>query len=158
MPDLSLNHLHAVSGVGPATLRAFAAAGYNSLKEMEGVTLDQLTAIPGVGQTTAQAILDFLSSNTASADPVQAYRHDATRKNIPAAGLAGQGKVAKAPPTRYFYDPHLPPILRFDQTGNADCLSPLLEKAGQVKLSAEDVQLLDEALRNRQPWLANLYA
>lgn len=153
MSDLSLNHLRAVSGVGPAALKAFAAAGYNSLNDLQGVTTDQLTAIPGVGPATAQAILEFLSGNAASDDPVQTYRHDATRKNIPPAGLAGQGKVAEAPTTRYFYDPHLPPVLRFDETGQTDKLPALLQKAAQEKLSAAEVQLLADALRQRQPWL-----
>jgi adenine-specific DNA-methyltransferase len=153
MPDLSLNLLRAVSGVGAATVKAFAAAGYNSLSDLQGVTPDQLTAIPGVGPATAQAILDFLSSDPAGADPVQTYRHDAKRKNIPPAGLAGQGRVAEAPPTRYFYDPHLPPVLRFDETGAEDRLPLLLEKARQEPLSADEVKLLAAALRQRQPWL-----
>jgi adenine-specific DNA-methyltransferase len=152
MPELSLNLLRNVSGVGAATVRAFAEAGYRSLNDLEGVTLEQLTQVPGVGEATAQAILDFLSS-AASSEPVQAYRHDATRKNIPPAGLAGQGRVAEAPSERYFYDPHLPPVLRFDETGQADSLPPLLAKARQSKLSADEVQLLAEALRRQQPWL-----
>lgn len=133
MPDLSLNLLRTVSGVGAATIKAFVAAGYSSLNDLDGITADQLTAIPGIGPATAQAILDFLSGNAASADPVQTYRHDATRKNIPPAGLAGQGKVAEAPTTRYFYDPHLPPVLRFDETGQTDKLARPAAKGGAGK-------------------------
>ena len=81
------------------------------------------------------------------------YRHDATRKNIPPAGLAAQGKVSEVPKTRYFYDPHLPPVLRFDETGESDKLPELLDIARQRPLTDGEVQLLNEALRNRQPWL-----
>ncbi len=81
------------------------------------------------------------------------YRHDTTRKNIPPAGLAAQGKVSEVPKTRYFYDPHLPPVLRFDETGESDKLPELLEIARQRPLTDKEVQLLNEALRNHQPWL-----
>jgi adenine-specific DNA-methyltransferase len=152
MADLSINLLRQVSGVGAATVREFVAAGYGSLNDLTDVTLDELLQVPGVGQATAQAILDFLHS-AAAQDPVQAYRHGETRKNIPPAGLAGQGRVEEAPTTRYFYDPHLPPVLRFDESGAEDGLPLLLEKAQQEKLSAEEIKLLAEALRSRQPWL-----
>jgi adenine-specific DNA-methyltransferase len=85
--------------------------------------------------------------------PITDYRHASKRKNIPAAGLAGQGKVADAPRAHYSYDPHLPPALRFDAGGAADQLPELLEAAGQRPLTSEEVALLAGALRNRQPWL-----
>ena len=82
------------------------------------------------------------------------YRHDeAKRKNIPPAGLAAQGKVRETPKIRYAYDPHLPPVLRFDPAGGADRLPELLEMARSRPLSAEEARLLGEALRNRKPWL-----
>lgn len=84
---------------------------------------------------------------------VKDYRHDATRKNIPPAGLAAQGKVSEVPKTRYYYDPHLPPVLRFDQTGETDQIPDLLEAAKHRPLTNEEAQLLSEALRNQQPWL-----
>ena len=46
-----------------------------------------------------------------------------------------------------------PPVLRFDETGEADKLPPLLQKAQQEKLSADEAKLLAEALRRHQPWL-----
>jgi adenine-specific DNA-methyltransferase len=85
--------------------------------------------------------------------PVTDYRHADKRKNIPPAGLAGQGKVKEVPKTRYAYDPHLPPVLRFDSTGNADQLPELLQTARQRALTPEEAQILAEALRNQQPWL-----
>jgi adenine-specific DNA-methyltransferase len=92
-----------------------------------------------------------------SSTPIEAsitdYRHAARRKNIPPAGLAAQGKVQEAPKTRYFYDPHLPPVLRFDETGASDRLPELLATARQRPLTEEEAQLLAEALKNRQPWL-----
>jgi hypothetical protein len=44
-------------------------------------------------------------------------------------------------------------VLRFDSTGKADQISALLEKARNELISAEEHQLLAEALRNHQPWL-----
>ena len=90
---------------------------------------------------------------TDSGQEVTDYRHNAKRKNIPPAGMAGQGQVNDLPQTRYFYDPHLPPILRFDDTGAADDLPPLIEEATRRPLTPEEADLLAEALRTHQPWL-----
>jgi adenine-specific DNA-methyltransferase len=81
------------------------------------------------------------------------YRHDAKRKNIPPAGLAAQGRVRETPRMQFAYDPHLPPVLRFDSTGGSDRLPELLEIARTRPLTAEETQLLAEALRHREPWL-----
>lgn len=81
------------------------------------------------------------------------YRHDATRKNLPPAGLAAHGKVEVLREGRYAYDPHLPPVLRFDETGEPDPLLDLLAEARQRRLSDEEVRRLEEALRKHQPWL-----
>ncbi|MCX7038248.1 MAG: DNA methyltransferase, partial [Spirochaetes bacterium] len=82
------------------------------------------------------------------------YQHaDDKRKNIPTAVIAGQGSVPKAEKKRYYYNPHLAPVLRFDSTGKADQISALLEKARNEPINAEEHQLLAEALRNHQPWL-----
>jgi adenine-specific DNA-methyltransferase len=82
------------------------------------------------------------------------YRHsDATRKNIPPAGLAAQGRIREAPKHRYAYDPHLPPILRFDPSGKSDALPELLEIAKTRALTPNEAQILADALRNREPWL-----
>jgi adenine-specific DNA-methyltransferase len=74
------------------------------------------------------------SSPKPAADPeskVTDYRHASKRKNIPPAGLAAQGKIKEVPKTRYSYDPHLPPVLRFDDTGKPDALPELLATARQ---------------------------
>lgn len=58
----------------------------------------------------------------------------------------------------YLYDPHLSPVLRFDETGDADLLTEqveaILEKAMSEPLTPEETQLLQDALlRSRQPWM-----
>lgn len=84
---------------------------------------------------------------------VRDYRHDAKRKNNPPAGLAAQGKMSEVPKVPYTYNPHLPPVLRFDETGSADTLPELLQTARKRELRAEEVSILAEALRNHEPWL-----
>jgi adenine-specific DNA-methyltransferase len=88
------------------------------------------------------------------ADPIKAYDHPADRrKNNPPAGLAAQGRIPALPKQRFEYNPHLPPVLRFDQNGGADHLPELLETAGQRPLTGDEVRLLAEALRVQEPWL-----
>src|SRR5215204_3646704 len=85
---------------------------------------------------------------------VRDFRHDAiSRKNNPSAGIAAHGKTPKQEKIKYEYNPHLPPVLRFDQTGKADALPELLEKAKREKLSESEIQILGDALRNNEPWL-----
>ena len=85
---------------------------------------------------------------------VQDYRHDdASRKNNPPAGIASHGRVHEQPKQEYAYNPHLPPSLRFDESGNTDQLPELLEKAQSEKLSADEVQILAAAVRHHGPWL-----
>lgn len=82
-----------------------------------------------------------------------AYTHsDAKRKNNPPAGLASEGTIPIIPKTEYLYSPRRPPELRFDATGEADQLPPLLLKATKQKLTLEEVQSLADALQ-AQPWL-----
>jgi adenine-specific DNA-methyltransferase len=85
---------------------------------------------------------------------VMDYRHeDAKRKNIPPAGLAAQGKIRERPKVHYAYNPHLPPILRFDKTGKTDQLPELLETARSRPLTLEEAEVFAEALRKQEPWL-----
>ncbi|HOW75716.1 MAG TPA: site-specific DNA-methyltransferase [Candidatus Competibacteraceae bacterium] len=81
------------------------------------------------------------------------YRFDAKRTNIPPAGLAAQGKLEESRRIRYAYDPHRPPVLRFDNSGAADQWPELLTTAQQRALTREEIALLAEALRQQQPWL-----
>ena len=85
---------------------------------------------------------------------VKDYRHgDATRKNNPPAGIASHATIREKPKQVYAYNPHLPPVLRFDESGGADRLPALLEKAQQEALSADEVKILAAALRHQDPWL-----
>jgi len=85
--------------------------------------------------------------------PTADYRHAAKTKNLPPAGLAGQGKLESPPKIQYAYNPHLPPVLRFDAGGASDRLPELLEKARKNPLTDEEAKLLAKALRVREPWL-----
>ena len=86
--------------------------------------------------------------------PVEDYRHaGATRPNNPPAAIAAEGQTPPAPKLSYAYSPRLDPVLRFDGTGRADALPPLLEKATREALTAEEARLLAEALRRHEPWL-----
>ena len=85
---------------------------------------------------------------------VKDYRHeDATRKNNPPAGIASHAKIREKAKQVYAYNPHLPPQLRFDESGDSDRLPELLEKAQRGPLSADEVQVLAAALRHHDPWL-----
>jgi len=152
MPRTDISILRRVSGIGTATIGAFREQGYRALEDLEGITLQDLTEVPGVGSATAEAILAFLASPAAE-ELVQTYQHSDKRKNIPPAGLAAHGKVARESPQRYAYDPHLPPVLRFDDTGEADHLPQLLARAKHEALTDDEARLLADALRDHQPWL-----
>ncbi len=86
--------------------------------------------------------------------PVRDYRHrNARRKNIPPAGLAAQGEIRERPKIQYAYNPHLPPVLRFDQGGRPDKLPELLEISRKRPLTSDEAALLANALRIHEPWL-----
>jgi hypothetical protein len=48
------------------------------------------------------------------------FSHDGKRKLLPQAGVAAEGRSPAVPPVQYALNPHLPPTLRFDPTGQAD--------------------------------------
>jgi adenine-specific DNA-methyltransferase len=86
------------------------------------------------------------------------YRHPSEKRtNIPPAKIASEGRVPKVAKARYAYSPHLPPVLRFDATGQADKVvdrvGELLAKATQSPLTPEEAGEVREALANYQPWL-----
>jgi adenine-specific DNA-methyltransferase len=86
-------------------------------------------------------------------EPVADYRYDAPRKNIPPAGLAAQGRLEEPQRIRYEYNPHRPPVLRFDPVGAADRLPELIAMARKRALTEEEARLLADALHVYQPWL-----
>jgi adenine-specific DNA-methyltransferase len=82
------------------------------------------------------------------------YRHEGEkRKNIPPAKMAGEGKVPKVEKVKYHYNPHLPPVLRFDPDGTADKYPDLIAQAGKRFLNPEEQKFLAEALQQQEPWL-----
>ncbi len=90
--------------------------------------------------------------------PVTVHEYkDATRKNLPPAGLAVADKAIVGEKQSFAYDPHLTPVLRFDESGATDELTAdaeaLLKKAQTAVLSADEIAVLTAALRARQPWL-----
>jgi adenine-specific DNA-methyltransferase len=94
------------------------------------------------------------TTRAAGEEGVADFRYgDAKRRNNPPAGLVAQGKIAEKPVERYAYNPHLPPVLRFDGTGKADRHPALLGEARRRPLTEDEIALLAEALRTQEPWL-----
>ncbi|MEI7774953.1 MAG: hypothetical protein WCK17_09265, partial [Verrucomicrobiota bacterium] len=117
---------------------------------------------PEVGSTPApqKRVVPMAAKPAKSTpSPVTTYQFaDATRKNIPPAGIASKSTVQETVAHRLSYDPHLSPVLRFDSTGGMDHLmlqvQDILDKAKTSALTPEETQLLTDALlRSRQPWL-----
>ncbi|MBX7215123.1 MAG: site-specific DNA-methyltransferase [Thermoflexales bacterium] len=94
------------------------------------------------------------SAPTSTDAAVTAYKHQAKRKNLPGSGLAAPNKAEERPKIRHEYNPHLPPVLRFDTTGQSDRLPALLAKLERgEKASADEIALLANALGKHEPWL-----
>ncbi|MBL8879120.1 MAG: hypothetical protein JNG88_08375 [Phycisphaerales bacterium] len=75
------------------------------------------------------AVVEVSTSNP----PVGDYRHAAKRKNNPPAKIAAEGTVPAIPRAQYAYNPHLPPVLRFDQTGQKDVLETRLSQDAEIR-------------------------
>lgn len=104
--------------------------------------------------TPAGATLGAESPNVTVQEAVQSVKHRASRRNIPPAGLEGQGRVEEAPRVRYHHNPHLPPVLRSaDDPAPADQLPELLQTARERPLSDDEARVLAAALRRHEPWL-----
>ncbi len=88
-----------------------------------------------------------------SADESANYLHRATRLNNPPAGLAAEGRAAEPPRTAYAYNPHRPPMLRFDGTGRADRAAELAAVASERQLSASEAEELKALLGVHAPWI-----
>src|SRR5437879_2473783 len=82
------------------------------------------------------------------------YRHPGEKRtNIPPAKIAAEGKVPVVPKVQYYYSPHLPPVLRFDYTGEADRVNELVEAASRRPLTAAEQKIVAEAVHHYEPWL-----
>jgi len=67
------------------------------------------------------------ASVSKTGDNVTDYRHtNVKRLNIPPAGLAARGNIAKETKLKYAHNPHLAPTLRFDASGGADRIAELI--------------------------------
>lgn len=87
----------------------------------------------------------------AAAAPFTEHRHaQATRKNLPAAGDA-LGHVEEAGKITYAYDPHRPPVLRFNE--GIVGLRELLDESRRRPLTVEETENLAALLEAPQPWL-----
>jgi ERCC4-type nuclease len=73
MPSLDINTLCQVSGVGASTIRNMVASGYQSLDDLKAVTVEELSAISGIGSSTARAIRAFLDRLEDGGDRVGVY-------------------------------------------------------------------------------------
>lgn len=61
MTTPSIDNLTNVNGIGPAAIEKFRDAGYGSLADVANATIDEITAVPGIGEATAQAILEYVT-------------------------------------------------------------------------------------------------
>ncbi len=87
----------------------------------------------------------------AAAAPFTEHRFaEATRKNLPAAGDA-LGHVEEAGKITYAYDPHRPPVLRFNE--GIVGLRELLDESRRRPLTVEETEKLAALLEAPQPWL-----
>ncbi|MDA8376671.1 MAG: site-specific DNA-methyltransferase [Planctomycetia bacterium] len=94
------------------------------------------------------------SKTTAPQAAMSDYRHAAKRKNNPPAKIAAEGVVPAIPKAQYAYNPHLPPMLRFDTSGQSDHLPELLRAAQKRPLTPDETHELAAAIKNVQfPWL-----
>lgn len=95
-----------------------------------------------------------MAGNGNSDKRVVDYRHkNVKRLNIPPAGLAARGDIVKEKKIKFAYNPHLSPALRFDPSGGADKIEELIQEAGKRKLEPDELRVLQEALRDQEPWL-----
>jgi adenine-specific DNA-methyltransferase len=93
-------------------------------------------------------------NNATQGEKVVDYRHKGVKRlNIPPAGIAARGHIAREKQIKYAYNPHLAPTLRFDSTGGADEISKLIEASIWRKLEPQEMKRLQEAFRNYEPWL-----
>ena len=84
---------------------------------------------------------------------VEAYRHEDTRKNLPPAKIAAEGKLEKKPKQTYSYSPRFDPLLRFDDTKRSDIITKLIADSGSRKLNNKERKTLSDALSQHEPWL-----
>jgi adenine-specific DNA-methyltransferase len=124
------------------------------IREIINLVANEETTSIEIPQADPPPISSKLHCNLMTDTNTAAYVHkDAKRKNNPPAKIAGEGKIPKVDKVRYYYNPHLDPVLRFDSTGQSDRLKEIIEKAKNEALTAEEAEILSKALSGHQPWL-----
>jgi len=69
----------------------------------------------------------------------KAFTHDSsTRTGLPAGGTAGKAPVPKAPKKKYWYNPHLSPVLRHDASGKREAEAKGYFEVDPVALSIHE--------------------
>lgn len=102
-------------------------------------------------RAAAEAAAAKKTKAPAAAAPFTEHRFaEATRKNLPAAGDA-LGHVEEAGKITYAYDPHRPPVLRFNE--GIVGLRELLDESRRRPLTVEETEKLAALLEAPQPWL-----
>lgn len=94
------------------------------------------------------------NSNISGDDNVFDLRHaQSSRINIPPAGLVARGTIDREERIEFAYNPHLYPILRFDESREEDQIHDLINAAKDRNLTDEEIRRLSLAFNNHQPWL-----
>ena len=60
--------IESLEGIGPKTAEALAASGYKTVKDLQGVTKETLTQVKGIGDKTADKILEKIGGILSSGD------------------------------------------------------------------------------------------
>ncbi|MFA6286977.1 MAG: site-specific DNA-methyltransferase [Opitutaceae bacterium] len=140
-------------GRGGSVKRISAAAPKTELfaaEEIESV-IPELERARRASDDAAAAKKKEKEKAPAAAAPFTEHRHaQATRKNLPAAGDA-LGHVEEAGKITYAYDPHRPPVLRFNE--GIVGLRELLDESRRRPLTVEETEKLAALLEAPQPWL-----
>ena len=84
---------------------------------------------------------------------VEAYRHEDSRKNLPPAKIASEGKISQTPKQQYAYSPRFDPKLRFDASNRSDVIFDIIAKSEKQTLNENERQILTDALSQHEPWL-----
>ena len=88
--------LRGLAGVGPTMEERLKEAGITTIQQLASMSVEQLTAIKGVGEKTAQKLLES-AQGTQAAPGAQAAQAEAVTPEQPPAPEASQGETAQAP-------------------------------------------------------------
>jgi adenine-specific DNA-methyltransferase len=147
---VAAGHLEKSKGRGGSVRRVTVAEPKSELfaaSEIESV----IPELERARRAAAEAMAAKKEKAPAPAAPFTEHRHaDATRKNLPTAGDA-LGHVEDAEKITYAYDPHRPPVLRFNE--GIVRQRELLEEARRRPLTVEETAALAALLEAPQPWL-----